>query len=142
LASLSTVPQYARVPLAAIDRSGADATPTYARFGEGTKVVVISNKLKFKSPLVVLLSCSLIFHPAPLYAWSQGGHTIIALVAWLQLDPQTRTKAVELLKQHERFQADFAALMPPSVSGGTQELKGQWTFLNAAYIPRLLLDAQ
>jgi hypothetical protein len=91
--------------------------------------------LRLKHLLIVLLSWSLAISTETAYAWSPGGHRVVAYVAWLQLDNETRAKAVELIKQHERYEEDFVERMPPSVADGSQETKDQWSYLQAATWP-------
>jgi hypothetical protein len=91
--------------------------------------------LMLKRLLITLLPWCLVISAEPGYAWSKGGHKIVNFVAWLQLDPDTRMEAIELIKQHERFEEDFVDRMPTSVANGTQELTDQWIFLQAAAWP-------
>jgi hypothetical protein len=92
-------------------------------------------RLKFKRLLIILLACCLVIFAEVAYAWSSGGHRIVAHLAWLQLDNETRVKAVELIKQHERFQEDFADRMLLSVASASEAAKNQWIFVQAATWP-------
>jgi hypothetical protein len=44
-------------------------------------------------------------------AWSSGGHKLVALIAYEQLDEATRVKVVEILARHPLYKGDFQALM-------------------------------
>lgn len=70
---------------------------------------------------------------APL-PWNATGHRLVALVAWSQMSPQARKGAVELLRQHPRFDKGFAAQMPAFVQDD-DELAAKWIFMHAATWP-------
>src|SRR5688572_24358521 len=97
-------------------------------------------KIRLKSLLVVLLSYCFVIFMEPGYTWSQGGHKIVNYVAWLQLNPEMRTEAIELIREHVRFEEDFVDEMPTSVTTGSQELKDQWVFLQAGAWPDIARD--
>lgn len=59
---------------------------------------------KFLAALIVL--------PAQSYGWNDTGHEIIASIAYGELTPAARTVAVDLLKQHPRYEKDLLAGMP------------------------------
>lgn len=101
----------------------------------GPRIAIQKCRLTLAHLLAALLHWCVIIAAAPAYAWSPGGHKIVNYVAWLQLDEDTRTKAIELIKEHERFEEDFIERMPPSVAGGPPESKDQWAFLQAATWP-------
>ena len=84
-----------------------------------------------------LVLCLLFIHlfPTNVLAWSAGGHRVVAFIAWLQLDAQTRQKAVEMIKKHERFNQDFVNRMPVSVAASSQSVQDQWFFLQASVWP-------
>jgi len=89
----------------------------------------------FQRYLTLVLALCLALPAQTVFAWSKGGHKVVAFVAWMQLDADTRAKAIELIRQHERLDEDFIDKMPASVASGTQELKDQWIFLQAAAWP-------
>lgn len=76
------------------------------------------------------------------FAWNSPGHIIIALVAYDQLDPATRAKAMELIRAHPRFDDHFQSEMPREVSRGEQNDKDQWLFAHAATWPDQVRDAK
>jgi hypothetical protein len=53
---------------------------------------------------------------------------------------EMRTEAIELIKEHVRFEEDFVDEMPTSVATGSQELKDQWIFLQAGAWPDIARD--
>jgi hypothetical protein len=75
-------------------------------------------------------------------AWNSPGHMIVALIAYDQLDPATRAKAVELLREHPRFSEHFQGEMPREVSKAGQAAKDEWVFAHAATWPDQVRDAK
>jgi hypothetical protein len=100
-----------------------------------SQVLVRKPGLTLARILALSLSWCFVIATEPVYAWNPGGHKIVNYVAWLQLDDPTRTEAIELIKEHERFEEDFIQRMPPSIADGPQELKDQWVFLQATAWP-------
>src|SRR3954464_7789456 len=73
----------------------------------------------FKTTRIALLAVAFCFAPLnPAFAWNSAGHTIVALIAYDQLDPAVREKAVALLRAHPRFRDHFEGAMPREVSRG------------------------
>lgn len=64
-------------------------------------------------------------------AWTSPGHMIVALIAYDQMDPATRTKT-ELLKAHPRFNDHFEDVMPREARRGDERDKDQWIIAHAA----------
>jgi hypothetical protein len=71
-------------------------------------------------------------------AWNSAGHMIIALVAYDEMSDAAKTKAIELLRAHPRFDAHFERLMPREVSRGNDAEKAQWFFAHAGTWPDLV----
>jgi S1/P1 Nuclease len=93
--------------------------------------------------IAVLISC--VFNLCLMsgaYAWNSSGHIIIALIAYDQLDPATRTKAVELLRAHPRFNDHFEGVMPREVKRGNDREKDEWVFAHAATWPDQVRDSK
>jgi hypothetical protein len=80
---------------------------------------------------------ALTFVAVPALAWNDAGHRIIAMVAYRQLEEDTRTAVLELLRKHERFDEDFTNRMPKAISSADQEQKDRWIFAQAAIWPDL-----
>jgi hypothetical protein len=55
-------------------------------------------RVKFALPLIALLALA-----RPTYAWNGTGHQVVAQIAWRDLKPAARDKALALLKQHPHF---------------------------------------
>jgi S1/P1 Nuclease len=91
-------------------------------------------------PAVCVLSS--LVAPVPAEAWNSPGHIIIALIAYDQMDPATRAKAVELLRAHPRFSEHFQSGMPREISRGEQRGKDEWVFAHAATWPDQVRDAK
>lgn len=71
----------------------------------------------------------------PALAFNDTGHRIVALVAYRQLDRETRESVVEVLKRHDRFEEDFLNKMPDDVKEASQAVQNTWIFLQAATWP-------
>ncbi|MEY4546299.1 MAG: hypothetical protein RL685_2494 [Pseudomonadota bacterium] len=82
--------------------------------------------------LPVLLACG---WAEPAAAWTQSGHMMIASFAYDALSEQRRAQLVALLRNHPRFEQDFLAHLPVSVS--TPADQARWIFGWAAVWPDL-----
>jgi hypothetical protein len=60
---------------------------------------------KLRSLLVSVLA--LILTIQPVFAWSEGGHNIIAVLAFDLMKPAQQKRVIELLSKHPRFAEDF-----------------------------------
>jgi hypothetical protein len=69
---------------------------------------------------------------APVLAWNSQGHQIVALIAYDQLQPQTRAKVLDLIRKHPRFEQHFTNDMPDEVWKGSVAEKDGWIFGQAA----------
>ncbi len=58
---------------------------------------------------IILLAAALV--PAPLHAWDEVGHRVVARIAWRELRPETRVRAVALLRAAPE-DAGLRALLP------------------------------
>src|SRR5215213_8749819 len=94
------------------------------------------------SKLVLLSILALPLSAHRVVAWNSPGHMIVALIAYDQLDPETRAKAIELLQAHPRFRDHFENAMPREVSRLDQRDKDQWVFAHAATWPDQVRDAK
>lgn len=91
----------------------------------------------------VVLSSLLILAFAPSsFAWNSPGHMIVALIAYDQMDPTTRAKAIELIRAHPRFNDHFQSAMPREVSRGDDRDKDQWLLAYAATWADKVRDAK
>lgn len=87
--------------------------------------------------VLAILAFALLLAPPPASAWNETGHRLVALVAWEALDEPTRVAIIRLLKNHERFGADFKGYMPPEIEDADTATKNRWIFLHAAVWPDL-----
>lgn len=83
--------------------------------------------------LLVLISA---LAPAPAHAWDELGHRVIARIAWNQMTPAARARAIELLRSAPPRSA-IGALRPRSDPSGTQAR--EW-FGMASVWPDLIRD--
>ncbi|HZU28075.1 MAG TPA: S1/P1 nuclease [Bryobacteraceae bacterium] len=79
----------------------------------------------------------------PLWAWGNTGHEAVAYIAWQQMNPQTRTRAIQILKLIPTLHspdntksvpgyAEFVSELPPGLSQDEQDL---YVFMRAATWP-------
>ena len=69
------------------------------------------------------------------HAWSAGGHKVVALIAFKQIDEPTRAAIVKILEQHPVWEGDFANDMPPEIASGPESERQRWIFAQAAIWP-------
>ena len=79
--------------------------------------------------LVFLLATQLLMQPA--FAWSEGGHHVIARLAFSRLGAGERQQVIGILKQHPRLAEDFVA---PANLKSNDELH-PWIIGRAGYWP-------
>ncbi len=79
--------------------------------------------------LLLLFSC--LGAVKPVFAWSEGGHHVIALIAFDRLSPGQQQKLLELIKSHPRYSEDFK---PPKSMIGSAEIN-RWIVGRVAYWP-------
>ena len=60
---------------------------------------------RLRSLLVSVLALIITIQPA--FAWSEGGHNIIAVLAFDLMKPAQQKRVIELLEKHPRFAEDF-----------------------------------
>ena len=87
-----------------------------------------------------ILLTGLLFFVAPWVAqgWNSTGHRMVAVIAWVQLDVQTRAKVVQILKKHERFDKDFEDHMSEKIEMSNQATRDMWIFAHAATWPDIV----
>lgn len=73
----------------------------------------------------------LVFPMQTVHAWSEGGHHLIAAIAFSFLTDQERSELLDLLKQHPRFAEDF---VPPEKRANDEE-RTRWLVGCAGYWP-------
>ncbi len=77
--------------------------------------------------LAVLLLCP----PQSVHAWSEGGHHLIAAIAFSLLTDQEQAELLAVLKQHPRFAEDF---VPPEKLTNDEE-RTRWLVGRSGYWP-------
>ena len=85
-----------------------------------------------KRPSVALVLPVLLMPLPAALAWGPAGHKIIASIAFRRLAPEQQTKLIALLRQHPRFEEDFAKRMPSDLAA--QDVN-EWIIQQAAIWP-------
>ena len=89
-----------------------------------------------KTPLITLLLGLFVgILPFRLNAWGPGGHKVVALIAYEQLNEDQRAKVIEILKKHPRFVQDFDSQIPVEIKEGNETDRQRWYFAQAAVWP-------
>lgn len=83
----------------------------------------------------LILAGLVLMSSAKALAWSGGGHKIVALVAYEQLDEETRNAVIVLLESHPLYDQDFRDEMPEPIRDGARKTRQQWLFAQAAIWP-------
>jgi hypothetical protein len=83
-----------------------------------------------KSTAVILILL-LIIPPRACFAWSEGGHHLIAAIAFSLLTNQEQAELLDVLKQHPRYAEDF---VPPEKLANEEE-RTRWLVGRAGYWP-------
>ena len=92
-----------------------------------------------KQTINMLLTGLLLFiTPWVAQGWNSTGHRMVALIAWEQLDAQTRAKVVMILERHERFDEDFKEHMMEKIEMSDQATRDMWIFAHAATWPDIV----
>ena len=81
--------------------------------------------------LRLFLMLFLVFPPQTVHAWSEGGHHLIAAIAFSLLTDQEQDELLAVLKQHPRFAEDF---VPPDKLANDEE-RTRWIVGRAGYWP-------
>jgi hypothetical protein len=79
----------------------------------------------------LVLMFFLVFPPQIVHGWSEGGHHLIAAIAFSLLSDQERSELLAQLKQHPRFAEDF---VPPENLANDEE-QTRWLVGRAGYWP-------
>jgi hypothetical protein len=75
-------------------------------------------------------------------AWNSAGHTIIALIAYENMDEALRAKSIDLIRSHPRFHEHFQSFMPREIEKADQHEQDKWIFGHAATWPDLVRDSK
>ena len=79
----------------------------------------------------LLLALLILLQPIPAHAWSEGGHHIIALMAFDLLSKDEQAKFLKTLEKHPRYKEDFE---PPQKLPNDTEVT-RWRVGRAGYWP-------
>lgn len=88
------------------------------------------NRLLHRITATLLIFCLLI-PPQSASAWSEGGHHLIAAVAFSLLSDKEKSELINVLKQHPRFAEDF---VPPKKLPNKEE-ETRWLVGRSGYWP-------
>ena len=83
---------------------------------------------KYTAVILILL---LVIPPRACFAWSEGGHHLIAAIAFSLLTNQEQAELLDVLKQHPRYAEDF---VPPEKLANEEE-RTRWLVGRAGYWP-------
>lgn len=87
--------------------------------------------------IVVAFCCVPIPFCTEVFAFSEGGHKVVASIAYRRLTPEQRQKVIAILEHHPRFQQDFRSKMPSAIREGSLDSRQEWLFQQAAIWPDL-----
>jgi hypothetical protein len=90
--------------------------------------------MTFKSTMFALGIFLAVF-ASPCFAWNAMGHKVVAEIAWQKLDPSQRAAIVATLRQHPRFDEDFADRMDDQMTAAGADVQDHWIFCQAATWP-------
>jgi hypothetical protein len=86
--------------------------------------------------LTVAVALAVGFAAAPVVAWWDGGHKIVASIAFRRLTGSEQEKIVAILRQHPRFRVDFLDAAPAEAVLDADQMR-EWCFQQAAIWPDL-----
>lgn len=88
-----------------------------------------------KTKVLVILTLCFFLPAQSLFAWNGNGHRVIASIAFLKLSPAHRLEIANRIRNHPRWESDFATQMPDVVRAGDKQIKAEWIFQQAACWP-------
>src|SRR5436190_4207524 len=69
------------------------------------------------------------------FAWSGGGHKVVALIAYGQLNDAQRAKVIEILENHPLWEKDFEEELSDEIGDAPAGEQQRWLFAQAAIWP-------
>ena len=75
-------------------------------------------KISAMNRIIAFLLIVLLLIPSPVFAWSEGGHHLIAAVAFSLLTEKEQAELIAVLQKHPRYAEDF--VRPPKSSPTTK----------------------
>ena len=95
--------------------------------------------MKFLTVLSATLCAASLLLPTKAFAWADGGHKTVALIAWEKLDTKERKWIADLLKQHPTYDVHFAAPMKEELGEKVDEASEQrFLFAQASIWPDMI----
>lgn len=83
-----------------------ETSQTFKKLGRSLQYPINEISVQNLCPLLVsVLAFALTVQPA--FAWSEGGHNIIAVLAFDLMKPEQQKRVIELLERHPRLAEDF-----------------------------------
>lgn len=82
----------------------------------------------------LLLVIAVVLLTSPAWAWWDGGHKIVASIAFRSLTRGEQEKIVAILRSHPRFKIDFVDAAPDETKDDA-DLRHEWYFQQAAVWP-------
>ena len=71
-------------------------------------------------------------------AWWEGGHFLVANIAYDLLEEADREDIVNVLRKHPRWKQDFLSAMPDDVRKADKSIQNRWIFMQAAVWPDVI----
>jgi hypothetical protein len=91
----------------------------------------LGGKISFMNRIIASLLIVLLLIPSPVFAWSEGGHHLIAAVAFSLLTEKEQAELIAVLQKHPRYAEDF---VPPEKLPNEEE-KIRWLVGRSGYWP-------
>ncbi|MGI9203359.1 MAG: S1/P1 nuclease [Woeseiaceae bacterium] len=87
-------------------------------------------------PIAAILLGLLLTTPA--LGWGDKGHRTTAAIAFDAMSPAMQQNVAAVLREHPRYEQDFAALMPADIQGDDEVARGRWLLEQASVWPDLI----
>lgn len=94
---------------------------------------------RFGTVMLLLMTCCL-GATRNAWGWGDAGHKIVASIAWHRLPAAERSRLIEWLKHHPRFQEDFLRKLPPELERSDVASEQEWLFEHASVWPDAVRD--
>src|SRR5262249_38122727 len=84
---------------------------------------------------LMIVLAALLLRTSPCQACNSSAHKVVAEVAWQKLTPAQRTAIATALRNHPRFDEDFASRMEAGIQHAGDDEQNHWIFCQAATWP-------
>lgn len=89
--------------------------------------------------MVLIVAALLVNMKGRALAWADGGHKVIALLAWERMEPTQREWVVQLLRQHPLWEEHFFKPMDEEIGALADEsIQQRWLFSQASVWPDII----